>query len=263
MTAALLFALTLWWGATQALLWGARLAPAWVLNLVALGCALIALGGAHHTASMTGTVAAYAGISAGLCLWAAVEMVFLTGAVLGFHRPARLDTLAERATSAFCAIAFHEAVLLVALASLALLQWGSLNPAALSVFALLYIMRASAKLNLFLGVRNLCIEFLPPRVRHLAHHFRRAPTERPINPLFPFSVIGGSLATAFLLRQGLDPEAGVTLATTSLVCAVLAALGTLEHWLMVTPLSPQALWSVEPTSSVASRHLERIQKAYN
>ena len=45
-------------------------------------------------------------------------------------------------------------------------------------------MRESAKLNLFLGVRNLSEEFLPAHLAYLQSYFRR----RSMNMLFPFSV---------------------------------------------------------------------------
>jgi len=97
-------------------------------------------------------------------------------------------------------------------------------------------MRASAKLNLFLGVRNLGLEFLPGHLSYLRHYFRQAA----MNPLFPISV---SLSTGLVvwLLQSATLLPGP--ASTGLVLvATILALGVLEHWMLVLPLSPSTLW---------------------
>jgi putative photosynthetic complex assembly protein 2 len=98
-------------------------------------------------------------------------------------------------------------------------------------------MRGSAKLNLHLGVRNLGEAFLPDRLRYLSSFFRR----RPMNLLFPVSVVAGSwLAIEFAARAlGADTDHA---AVGHAMLATLCALAMLEHWLMVLPLPPEALW---------------------
>ncbi len=100
-------------------------------------------------------------------------------------------------------------------------------------------MRASAKINLFLGVRNLCTEFLPTGVQHLSQHFRK----RDMNPFFPFTVVCATIAAALLLRSGLNPATSPDQATAAILIATLVSLGIAEHWLMLTPLSALDLWS--------------------
>jgi hypothetical protein len=100
-------------------------------------------------------------------------------------------------------------------------------------------MNLSARLNLFLGVRNLNAEFLPERLGYLACFLRN----RRMNPLFPFSVAVAALVTILLARaatgEGVDAHevAGFTIVTT------LMALATLEHGFLMLPLPSAALWA--------------------
>jgi putative photosynthetic complex assembly protein 2 len=99
-------------------------------------------------------------------------------------------------------------------------------------------MRQSAKLNLFLGVRNLGIEFLPQHLRYLQSFFRR----RGMNALFPWSMLACIALVALLARQTLHPassdfeEAGFALLT------AIALLGLLEHAMLMLPIPAEALW---------------------
>lgn len=237
--AAAFYALAVWWSATQAILWLVRGVPKPAANAVALVLAIVSALLAAMAAHEATVHAAFVGFTAGIGLWAAFEISFLTGALLGIDEPARSSRLWDRAVSAFKGIVWHEAGLIGTLVLLLLASYGEPNPAAAATFGALWIMRASAKLNLFLGVRNLCTEFLPETVVHLSRHFRVAP----MNGLLPFSVLFGTLAAAFLLREGLDPAALGYEAIAATLIATLVALGVLEHWLMVTPLSALAIFS--------------------
>jgi 5-aminolevulinate synthase len=68
------------------------------------------------------------------------------------------------------------------------------NPVALWTYLILWGMRLSAKLNLFLGAPNVAEEFLPDRMYYLTTYF----SKRPMNGLFPVSVTAGTLLTAGL-----------------------------------------------------------------
>jgi putative photosynthetic complex assembly protein 2 len=59
----------------------------------------------------------------------------------------------------------------------------------------LYIARISAKLNLYLGVPRINVEFIPSPLNHLPSHFRIAR----MNWLFPISITGLSVAAAYWL----------------------------------------------------------------
>ncbi|WP_163591818.1 DUF3623 family protein, partial [Klebsiella pneumoniae] len=80
----------------------------------------------------------------------------------------------------------------------------------------LWLMRLSAKLNVFLGVRNLNEQFLPEHLRYMHSYFR----QRSSNALFPVSVIGVTALAASawhiavaLHRDSFDITAGSFVAT--------------------------------------------------
>ncbi|HEX4511574.1 MAG TPA: DUF3623 family protein, partial [Burkholderiaceae bacterium] len=118
------------------------------------------------------------------------------------------------------------------------LTWHQPNQGALATFAILWAMRQSAKLNLFLGVRNLNEQFLPAHLTYLHSYFR----QRRMNGLFPWSVALGTVAVV-LGWQGVG-TAGLDAAgeATAILAATLLSLGLLEHWFMVIPLPTHALW---------------------
>jgi putative photosynthetic complex assembly protein 2 len=134
------------------------------------------------------------------------------------------------------AVLFHEVLIAASGLIVAFATWSAPNRVAYWTFVILWVMRLSAKLNLFLGVRNLGEEFLPPRLRYLASYF----TRKPMNALFPVSVTLGTLVTAVLAMRTVSPDA--TEAVGSALLASLLGLAVLEHWFMVLPISTTALW---------------------
>ncbi len=101
---------------------------------------------------------------------------------------------------------------------------------------MLFVLRLSAKLNIFLGVPNLTVDFLPAQLAYLKSYFRVAH----FNPLFPVSVAVTSVVALLLAEAAAvapaDGVAGLTILTT------LVALGVLEHWFLVLPMKDAALW---------------------
>ena len=117
------------------------------------------------------------------------------------------------------------------------LSLGAENTVGLWTFAVLYFARISAKLNLFLGVPKINVEFLPAPLSHLPSHFRHAK----LNALFPVSVTALTFATACWLERiyaATTPADQVGFA----LLAALTGLALLEHWLMVLPLPDEKLW---------------------
>jgi putative photosynthetic complex assembly protein 2 len=104
--------------------------------------------------------------------------------------------------------------------------------------SLLWVMRVSAKLNLFFGVSNLGEAFLPAHLQYLRSFFRR----RPMNFLFPISVTAGTLGSGALLQALLHATEPFRAASLALLLSLLA-LAVLEHWFMVLPLPSERLWS--------------------
>ncbi len=204
---------------------------------VMLGLALWAL---VHTRNDVSVAGAYCAFTCALLVWAWQELAFLLGVVTGPRRSACPTgaTGWRRTGYAVQAVLYHElALILLAIAVLACVGPGS-NRVGLWTYLALWGMRQSAKLNIFLGVRNIGEQFLPPHLRYMASYFRRAP----MNPLFPLSVTLGTVVAALVwwpvATQALQPfeVAGLALVGT------LLALGALEHWLLVLPLPSEALW---------------------
>jgi hypothetical protein len=144
----------------------------------------------------------------------------------------------RRLSYALQAILYHEFALLACGAAIVALTWNGANQVGLWTFAALWVLRQSAKINLFLGVPVTNDELMPDAVRFLKSFFAR----KPVSAFFPASV---TLATAILviLVQRIVEVAvtpfdvvGLTLVST------LFALGVVEHWFMLLPLPAITLW---------------------
>lgn len=237
-----LYTLFAWWFSTGVILYldglPRRTFPLTLqVATLMLGAALYAL---VHTRNDTSVAGAYCAFTCALLVWAWQEIAFLLGVVTGPRRVACPPgaTGWRRTGFALQAVLYHELALIVlALAVVACVGPGS-NRVGIWTFMALWGMRQSAKLNIFLGVRNIGENFLPPHLRYMASYFRRAP----MNPLFPVSVTlatGAAVLVWWTLLSGpVDPfhTAGLALVGTML------ALGALEHWLLVLPLPTEALW---------------------
>jgi putative photosynthetic complex assembly protein 2 len=232
---ALIFATLLWFFSTGAILWLNRLPrdyhPGAITAATPLAaaavCATIVSGGE------TGAAAHYLAFSSAIVLWGWHEMSFLMGFVNGPRRtpcPAGVRGWRRFVVSAETVI-HHEVALAATLAGIAALTWGQPNQTATLTFAILFAMRLSAKLNIFLGVANLSAEMMPDHLAYLKTYFRSTP----MNALFPLS-IAGCAAVAFWLT----PVA--TESTGSALLLALVLLGLIEHLLMMLPVRDAALW---------------------
>lgn len=236
------FAVFMWWFCTGIVLLLDNLPRTtfrWSLFLSsALG--VTALFGLAHTAGQDSLAGAYCAFTCALLVWGWHELTFLTGWITGPRRtPLRAGTEGwPRFRAAVGAILWHELAILAVGAAIVAITWGQANQVGTLTFVLLWVMRVSAKFNLFLGVRNLSEEFLPAHLAYMGSYFRR----RPMNALLPWSVIGGIVWVTLLVidvqAPGTSPAAvvGTTLVATLLVMAVV------EHLLLVAPLPSTALW---------------------
>jgi putative photosynthetic complex assembly protein 2 len=130
---------------------------------------LFALVGLKTSANLNTVAGAYCGFTCALLVWAWQEIGFLLGYVTGSRRiacPPECRGL-RKAFYAFQTIAHHELALLVLGAAVALVTWGGTNLIGLWTFIILWAMRQSAKLNVFLGVLNLNEKFLPVHLKYI------------------------------------------------------------------------------------------------
>jgi putative photosynthetic complex assembly protein 2 len=250
----ILFALFAWWFLTGAVLYVVGLPRARVRWT--MGAATGVLAGAllllWQTSEDTSMSAAYMAFTAALLVWGWHEMSFLTGLVTGPRTTECPSHTRGRAGlwPAIETLLYHEAAILVTALLLYVMLAGSPNEIGLWTFTILWVMRISAKLNVYLGVPNLTEEFLPAHLTYLKTYFCR----RPMNLLFPLSVTLSTLATAYLVIQA--TASGVTHfeATAYTFLATLMALALIEHWFLVVPLPSAALWSW----GLASREIEEV-----
>jgi putative photosynthetic complex assembly protein 2 len=133
----------------------------------------------------------------------------------------------------------HELALVVLGALVTAATWDAPNQTGFWTYMVLWVSRQSAKLNVFLGVRNLNESFLPVHLKYIQTYFRR----KAMNPLFPVSVVAGTVV-AWMLWQSAFAEGIETFDLTALTfTATLLSLAVLEHWFLVLPLPSEALWS--------------------
>jgi putative photosynthetic complex assembly protein 2 len=237
--------LLVWWLSTGLILWRVRVADNGRavdhLYSVLLATPLIFLGGAAAYLSLADLSArgVYLAFFAALSIWGWIELAFLSGIITGPNqRPCPAHSRGSaRFWAAFGTVAWHEAVLLGPFAVLGIASWGAVNPFAFGTFGLLFAARISAKMNLFLGVPRINIQFLPRPLAHLASYFRIGR----ITPFFPVSVSALTVASALLLERAINTQtSGLSVGYALLTCLCLLAL--LEHWFMVLPLPDEKLW---------------------
>lgn len=242
LAAAALYTVLVWWLSTGVILWlnglPRRLHPA-VMAASTVLCG-VALAGVSASADDTRVSGAYLAFTAAITAWGWLELGFLLGYVTGPRRVACPPGARgwRRVRHALAAILWHELALLALGAAIVVLTWRQPNTVALWTFAVLWVMRCSAKLNVFLGVRNLNEDFLPPHLRYLDSYFRR----RPGNGLFASSVIAATMAACAVWGAAAAADASPFEAAAAALVATLLSLAVLEHWLMVLPLPSEPLW---------------------
>ncbi len=239
----LIFTLFIWWFSTGAILFLNGL-PSRTFKWTMLGTSVVlvaALAGLGLTRDDTTVGGAYLAFTSGVMVWAWQEVAFLLGYVTGPRRtPCPPESSGwERAGYAFMAVMHHELALVGLGLAVVALTWGGENPTGLWTFMILWVMRQSAKLNVFLGVRNLNEGFLPTHLKYLQTYF----TRRAMNRLFPVSVIVSTVVAAMIWQAA--TVTGITAfdATALTFAATLLTLAVLEHWFMVLPLPFEVMWN--------------------
>lgn len=236
----MLITIGLWWGSTAIiarLIIGHPTAYPRLLRLASLiGIAgLIAILALREVNTSLSAIAA---LIAALAVWSFIEVTFLTGTVTGRGVTGKAPQgIFGRAAAALTAILWHELLIIATVAVVAVMTLGGSNDLALLVLLLLWVMRSSAKLNLFLGVRNLGEGFLPPHLRHLLEFMQ----QRRMNLLMPLSLLLGAVLAVYFARDAIAASSAHE-ATAASILATLSVLALLEHLLMILPLPAEALW---------------------
>lgn len=242
---AALVALFVWWFSTGAILFAVRRADQGGAHARLWACLMtlpfLVLGAAGFIDTLgTNTVAGvYVAFLSALALWGWIELTFLTGTITGPVRSASVPNVSEgeRFIRAWGTVAYHEMLLAAVMLIMVAVSWNAPNTFGMWTFAVLFAARISAKLNLYLGVRKVNVEFIPEPLSHLPSHFRTAR----MNWLFPISITGLSFASACWLQLLWTAETTAGTVGFALLSA-LTALALLEHWFMVLPLPDEKLW---------------------
>jgi putative photosynthetic complex assembly protein 2 len=239
----LLLAIFVWWLSTGVILYldglGRRSFRWSMMGASALSA--VALWGLYVTSTWETPSAAYIAFLCALMIWGWNEMAFLMGYLSGPRRipadPAAVGF--KRFSQASQTIIEHELAIVASGILIGLLTWGGTNQFGLWTFAILWIMRLSTKINIFLGAPNIPDEFLPAHFKYLSTYFRR----RAMNGFFPFAITGATLFTAFLVHMAFSAQASSFERVGYMLLTTLMALAVLEHWLLYVPISVTKLWS--------------------
>ncbi|WP_372426560.1 putative photosynthetic complex assembly protein PuhE [Salinarimonas chemoclinalis] len=236
------FALFAWWASTGLILMLDRL-PRWTFAWTMAGATTLttlALWGLAWSASVTSVASALCAFACALVVWGWTEVSFLTGWITGPRTTASPPGTRglTRLRHAIAAIIWHELAILAGFLVVLAVSWGGENQTATATYAVLWVMRLSAKINIFLGVPNHADGFLPEHLAYLKSWF----TKRAMNPFFPVSVSAALVALALLAAPVFAPETSAFEAASRALVATLLALAVLEHWFLVLPFESIALW---------------------
>ncbi|MFK7885460.1 MAG: putative photosynthetic complex assembly protein PuhE [Gammaproteobacteria bacterium] len=237
----IIVAIALWWGFTVAMLYRTGLPEASFPRTLTIATVLAFAGLVviARTAEMSTTLGAYAAFAGALLVWSWHEISYFLGFVTG-PRPERCPddcSTGRRFVLGVQASLYHELAIVATGALLCMLTLGSPNRVGLWTYGILWAMRWSAKLNIFLGVRNLHMDLLPTRLQYLSSFVARAS----MNPLFPLSMLGATIGVALWVSKILDASS-MFVVTSSVLCATLLSLAMLEHVFLMLNVPDRALW---------------------
>jgi len=207
--------------------------------LISWALALAAIFGLAHSAKQSSVVNAYCAFTCALLIWGWHELTFLTGWLTGPRKePCTAPGGWLRFTQAFAAIMWHELAILASGILIIALTWGEPNQFGTWTFVVLWVMRISAKFNLFFGVRNLSEEFLPAHLTYMGSYFKR----RAMNMFLPVAVLAASAVLYMLLVRASSVTTSAADLTGYVLVSTMLAMAILEHFLLVLPLPSTALW---------------------
>ncbi len=239
----ILVTLFVWWFSTGVVLFAVRSPRSSYRRSLWLATGLLALGvyGIAWSAGEATVTGAYVAFLSALAIWAWPEITFLMGYITGpRRRPSPIGcSFGRHFVYATQSILYHELAILAAGLAVLAITWGAENQIGMATYLVLWVMRLSAKLNVFLGVPNLAEEFLPRQLRHLKSYFRRAP----MNVFFPIAVTSATLALVLVVQTATTPDATPFVVVGYTLVATILALAILEHWFLVLPLPDAALWT--------------------
>ena len=200
---------------------------------------MLAFWGLHISGQELTIAGAYCSFTCAIIIWGWQELAFLFGYITGSRRsdcPADIGGM-RRAWYAFQTINYHELTLLVLGLILFLINFESVNQTGFWTYVILWGMRQSTKVNIYLGVLNFNEAFLPQHLKYLITYFRR----RAMNLLMPISILASLLFLIPIWTRAAS-ESSLYEMTSSVLLGTLLALGLLEHLFLVLPFPNEWLW---------------------
>ena len=240
---AIVYALFVWWFSTGLVLLLVLRRRA-IVRAGLVGAALllpVCLYVLAKSSARTDVWGAYVAFTAAILLWGTQEIAFLAGILTG-PRPLPCPagaTGVTRVRYAVMSILYHEVALAACGLAVFAVDRGGPNQVGTLTFAVLWVMRISAKLNLFLGVPVLNDGFMPAPIAYARSYFRRGP----VNAFMPVAMGAAVLATDAIVAAALDPAAGPAGEAGGILVASLLVLAIVEHVFMVVPLPIERLWA--------------------
>ena len=248
----LVFAMFAWWFGTGVVLYLIQL-PARTYRWSVCGATIVmlwSLYGLSQSAQDASSRGALLAFTQALLVWAWMEMSYFTGALTGpGHSPCPAGVRGwQRFRLALRTSLYHEFAVAGGGILIFLITADTPNPVGACTYTTLWLMRWSAKLNLFLGVANVHDEWFPQRLAYLSSYIRR----QPMNLFFPLSVCAGTIAATWMFSAA--DTADSFRMTGHVLVGTLLALGTLEHWFLVLPLRDSLLWQWALKAARRARH---------
>ena len=183
---------------------------------------------------------AYVAFVSALAIWSVHETSYLLGYVTGPRALACPPDVSpwRRFWYGVAASLYHEIAVVLTAGLIALMTWDSPNRVALWTFTVLWLMRWSAKLNIFLGVRNLHSEYWPPDLQYLGSYAR----QKNMNILFPWSVLGAATGVVLMVLAAIESADDPTQRAAMMLVASILSLALLEHLFLMLRIPDETLW---------------------
>lgn len=236
-----LYALFVWWFTTGLIIYLDGL-PRSTFRWSFAGTTLLmfaALWGLAATRNDTSIAGAYWAFTWGTLAWGWQEVSFYMGFVTGTRKTPCPETCGglRHFGHAIQTSLYHELAVITSAVVVVALTWGGANQIGTWTFLIMWWMHQSAKLNVFFGVRNLNLEFLPEHLKFLSSFL----TKKSMNVFFPISVSISTVIATLLIAGAIAPGISDFQAIGLTFLGFLMVLAILEHWLLVLPL-PGTLW---------------------
>lgn len=198
---------------------------------------LVAILFASASVSLAGVYLSFVGA---LMVWGWHEIGFLTGAAAGPRREAQSLGArgVERFTQASATVIHHEIALALTALMLISLLWNAPNQIGAMVFVLMFALRLSSKINLFVGVPNTTTEMMPEHLGYLKSYF--GPNRMTL--LLLASIAGITALAAWFASLAMAARAGSPEMVGASLLTALCLLGALEHLFLALPFRDGMLW---------------------